>query len=171
MPKSTSSPPPNGHPSGHPSGRHPRARTHRVRAHVARDAGVHVGARGRRPDEIWLTEASAGLHARPCGPARASPARQRDPDDQGRSRRTSHLPRAWAARRLPAVRFAQAAAWRPRHGPGDRNRGDRMARFAGDRSVGKAAAPGVYTMLPGPRPRSRPSDCGWPTAARITAWQ
>ncbi len=131
-------------------GRPPRTRPHGVRAHVARDAGVHGGARRRHAGRDLAHRASAGLHARPRRPARAPAARQRHSDDQGRSRRTDHVSRAGAARRVSALRPAPAQAGGARDGPGHRSRGDRMACDSLDVSAyGKPAAPGVYTMAAG----------------------
>ena len=164
MPKSTNSPPRNG--------RRPRARPHRVRADVARDAGVHGGARTpTTPRRDLAHRASAGLHARPRRPARAPAARQRHPDDQGRPRRTDHLSRARAARRLSALRSAAArssacARWSGRIEAAVVEWLDSL----GIAAYGKPAAPGVYTVASRRRGEDRRARvAGAPTAARITA--
>ena len=107
-----------------------------------RRASPHAG-------RIWLTEHRRYIRW-PRRPARAPEARQRHSDDQGRSGWTDHLSRARTARRLSALRFAEEQARGARHGPGDRSRGGRMARFHGDFRFRQApAAPGVYTMASG----------------------
>ncbi len=84
----------------------PPPRPHRVRADVARDAGVHLRADAGHARRDLADRASADLHAGTRRAARAPAARQRHPGDQGRSRRTGHLPRPGPARRVPAVRPA-----------------------------------------------------------------
>ena len=135
----------------------PRAGPHRLRADVARDAGVHRRARARHADEIWLTEHppvyTLGLAGRREHLLRDNGI----PVDQGRSRRAGHVSRARAARRVyagrPAARAARRSATMVR---AHRERGDRMAwRAWASRRTASRRRPACTSMRAGRRGQDR----------------
>ena len=107
--------------------RGPRARPHRLRRHVARDAAFTAREGTDTADELWLTEHppiyTLGLAGRREHVLRDNGI----PVAQGRPRRAGHLSRAGPAGRLHAGGPAPRAAGHPRDGPEARGRGDRMA--------------------------------------------
>ena len=120
-------------------------------AMLARDAARSpMRARPDTPDELWLTEHRADLHARPRRPTRAPAARQRDPGAQGRPRRPGDVPRARPAGRVRARRPRACA------GSASATMVRRLEEAviewlasSGISAYGKIAAPGVYVARDG----------------------